>query len=116
MRAFAEEHSADRDLHGRVALAFTEALTNAIRHAYDGEPPADDDICVFADVDDGTLEIVVVDHGRGLRADSRTPGIGEGLKIIAECTDAFRIAERRPAGVEVWMRFNELVDAPVAQP
>jgi anti-sigma regulatory factor (Ser/Thr protein kinase) len=110
MLAFAQEHSDDHDIHARVALAFTEAFTNAVRHAYAGSVTSDDDICVFADVDDGTLEIVVVDHGLGLRADSTTRGLGAGLKIIAECADAFAIRERVPDGLEVWMRF-ELVKA-----
>ena len=67
----------------------------------DGADPRDDDIRVTADVDDGTLEIVVVDHGVGLRADARDRGLGAGLKIIAECADAFAIRERVPDGVEV---------------
>jgi len=105
MVAFAQEHSADADLHGRIALAFTEAFTNAVQHAYDDADPRDDDIGVFADVDDGALEIVVVDHGAGLRAAPTRNSLGAGLNIIAECADAFAIHERVPDGIEVWMRF-----------
>src|SRR3954453_10367657 len=104
MLAFVQEHSADHDLHGRVALAFTEAFTNAVRHAY--VDVSEEDISVFADVDDGTLEIVVVDHGVGMRPDPSTGGLGAGLKIVAQCADAFAIRERIPSGIEVWMKFE----------
>src|SRR5690348_12419677 len=60
------------------------------------------DLLVFADVDDDTLEIVVADSGRGLHSLPRTPGLGAGLNIIAECADEFAIRERLPEGVEVW--------------
>jgi anti-sigma regulatory factor (Ser/Thr protein kinase) len=103
--AFAQEHTTDRDVHERVALAFTEALTNAVRHAYDGSDPHDDDISVAADVEEGDLEIVVIDHGSGFRSRPRTPGLGAGMTIIAECADELAIRERAPSGTEVWMRF-----------
>jgi anti-sigma regulatory factor (Ser/Thr protein kinase) len=104
--AFAQEHSSDRDVQERVALAFTEAFTNAVRHAYPGEMAADNDICVAVDVEDGCLEIMVVDHGRGIRAGSSSPGMGAGLGIIAQCCDAFAIGEHQPSGTEIWMRFE----------
>src|SRR3954452_8649235 len=85
MVAFAQEHTSDRDVHERVALAFSEAFTNAVRHAYGPEPSPADDVCVSADVDDGSLEIVVVDHGRGIHAGSSLAGLGAGMSIIAQC-------------------------------
>jgi anti-sigma regulatory factor (Ser/Thr protein kinase) len=105
MVAFAQEHTTDHEIHERVALAFTEAFTNAVRHAYDGCDPQDDDISVAADLADGLLEILVVDHGSGFRSQPRTPGLGAGMTIIAECADEFAIRERAPSGTEVWMGF-----------
>ena len=104
MRAFAGEHCASPDDDARIAHAFTEAFTNAVRHAY-AEPGGT--VRVAADVDDGTLEIVIDYDGHGLRAapGSRL-GLGAGLKIIAEAADAFGIRERTPNGTEVWMRFE----------
>jgi anti-sigma regulatory factor (Ser/Thr protein kinase) len=110
MLAFAQEHSSDCDLHERVALAFTEAFTNAVRHAYPNAAPGWDDIQVSADVDDGTLEIVVIDHGAGFEAASRASGLGVGLGIVASCADHFAIRERTTRGTEVWMAFR-LADA-----
>jgi anti-sigma regulatory factor (Ser/Thr protein kinase) len=104
--AFAEEHSTDQAVHERVALAFTEAFTNAVRHAYDGSTPHDDDIRVAADIEHGVLEIVVIDHGSGFTPRPRIPGLGAGMTIIAECADEFAIRERAPSGTEVWMAFT----------
>jgi anti-sigma regulatory factor (Ser/Thr protein kinase) len=104
--AFAQEHITDRIIVSRVALAFTEAFTNAVRHAYEGPDPRGNDICVSADVEHDSLEIVVVDHGDGFRAERRDPGLGMGLTVVAEAADAFSIRERAPSGTEVWMRFD----------
>ena len=105
MRAFAGEHGGGRELQDRVACALTEALANAVLHAY--PTPGLGEIHVAADIEDGALEIVVVDNGTGLRA---TPsdglGVGTGLGIIASTTDAFAIRERVPQGTEVWLRFE----------
>jgi anti-sigma regulatory factor (Ser/Thr protein kinase) len=103
--AFAQEHSSDAELHARIALSFTEALTNAVRHAYDDSDPRDV-ICVAADVDDETLEIVVTDTGSGFRVRSQSDGLGAGLNIIAACTDSFTVREHQPSGTEIWMRFH----------
>jgi anti-sigma regulatory factor (Ser/Thr protein kinase) len=110
VRVFAQTHSADQDLHGRVALAFSEAFANAVCHAY-GDPDPRDMVCVAADIDDQTLEVVVIDHGSGLRPHAPTPGLGSGLKIIAACADAFAIREHQPSGTEIWMQFH-LTPAP----
>ena len=110
--AFAQEHTSDRDVHERVAIAFTEAFTNAVRHAYGEEAASDNEICVCADVEDGSLEIMVVDHGRGIRAGSSSPGLGAGMGIIAQCADAFAVSERQPSGTEIWMRFDLRTEDP----
>jgi anti-sigma regulatory factor (Ser/Thr protein kinase) len=106
VEGFAAEHVMDADVLARVALAFTEAFTNAVRHAYVGGVPRDDDISVSADVEDGTLEVVVIDHGAGIRAGHSQGGLGAGLAIVAECTDAFAIREGLTEGTEVWMQFR----------
>jgi anti-sigma regulatory factor (Ser/Thr protein kinase) len=100
---FVEAHARDNALRGRVLLAFSEAFTNAVVHAY--ADPDSGDIEVAADVEDHTLEIVVIDHGRGLTR-SQADGLGAGLSIVARSTDAFAIRERTPTGTEVWLRFG----------
>jgi anti-sigma regulatory factor (Ser/Thr protein kinase) len=100
---FAAEHGADHDCQGRVALAVTEAMSNAVRHAY--RPDDHGRIEVSADVEDGELEIVVADEGTGIRP-SASDGLGAGLSLIAQTAERFAIRERRRRGVEVWMRFR----------
>ena len=50
--------------------------------------------------------IVVIDHGEGFRAGSTQEGLGAGMRIMAQCADAFAIRERLPSGTEVWLRFD----------
>jgi anti-sigma regulatory factor (Ser/Thr protein kinase) len=104
--AFASEVGADRELQARVALAVSEGATNVVIHAYPdtGRRP----LHVAADFEDGDLEVVIADEGLGLRP-GRSPGLGAGLGVIAECCDELIIRERMPTGVELWMRFH--VDA-----
>ena len=73
-----------------------------VRHAYPaaGGGPV---ICE-ADIEGGTLEVVVADRGEGFRP-SHSPGLGAGLAIIADACDELTIRRRDHEGVEVWMRF-----------
>jgi anti-sigma regulatory factor (Ser/Thr protein kinase) len=105
MRAFAGEHGGGPELQDRVGSAVTEALANAVLHAY--AAPDVGRIDIAADIEDGALEIVVVDDGAGLRASSSDyRGAGMGFGIIASTADAFAIRERVPQGTEVWLRFE----------
>jgi stage II sporulation protein AB (anti-sigma F factor) len=99
--AFAAEHGADGDMLELIAIAVTEALNNAVIHAY---PDRDGTVEVAADVEDGDLEIVVCDDGDGFRP-GVSPGMGLGLLLIERCADVFLVRNRIPSGVEVWMRF-----------
>jgi anti-sigma regulatory factor (Ser/Thr protein kinase) len=103
--AFAGEHGGDRELQDRIATALSEAVANAARHAYVGRPPGA--VHITADIEDGTLEIVVADDGGGLAASpSDEIAAGLGLSLIARSTDGFAIRERATGGTELWMRFR----------
>lgn len=103
MRAFASEHGGDSSLQDRVGSALTEAFANAVLHAYEATGRVE----VAADIEDETLEIVVLDDGSGIRASpSDRQSLGMGFGIIASTTDAFAIRERVPQGTEVWLRFE----------
>jgi anti-sigma regulatory factor (Ser/Thr protein kinase) len=103
--AFASEVGADRELQARVALAVSEAAANVVMHAYPEPGPRPRPLHVAADFEDGDLEVVVADEGVGLRP-GRSPGLGAGLGVIAECCDRFIVRDRTPTGVELWMRFH----------
>ena len=88
--------------HGAVALAVTEAVANAVMHAYcDGEPGL---VYVAASLDDGTLAVVISDDGKGMRPRTDSPGIGIGLALIANLTDSMQI-EHDGGGTRLIMRF-----------
>lgn len=100
--AFAAHFGATAAVLADVALAVTEAVTNAVVHAYG--PGAPGLIHVIADVEDEALEVLVIDYGIGFRP-GHSDGLGLGLATIASSTARFAISRREPTGTEVWMRF-----------
>jgi len=90
-----------------VRLAASEALTNAVLHAYGGGPGW---IYVNAAVSSGELWILIADEGCGLKPRTQRAGLGLGLGLISEVSDDFAVVSRASGGTEVRIRFN-LVDA-----
>ena len=73
IRSYIEEHCPNADaIRENVALAVSEAVGNAIRHAYDDEPGR---VEVATRHAGGWLEVVVRDWGKGWRP-STQPGLG----------------------------------------
>ncbi|MCK5114039.1 MAG: ATP-binding protein [Phycisphaerae bacterium] len=76
-----------------VVLAVDEALTNVIRHAYDGKPDQPIDITVVPM--DGELSVIVRDYGKvadrskihSRDLDDVRPG-GLGVHIMQQCMDS----------------------------
>ena len=96
---FCNGHALD---HGAVALAVTEAMANAVVHAYrDGNPGL---VYVAASLDDGALGVVISDDGQGMTPRTDSPGIGLGLALIANLTDTMQI-EHDGGGTRLLMRF-----------
>lgn len=87
-----------------VRLAISEAVTNAVAYAYDGRPG---EIHVIAAIMSEELWLVVADDGHGMRTrPSETRGLGLGLGLMAQLSDALTILARSSGGVEVRMRFD----------
>lgn len=87
-----------------IRLATSEAATNAVTYAYDDVPG---EIHVIAAVVSRELWLVVADDGTGMRArPSETRGLGLGLGLMAQLSDALTILARSSGGVEVRMRFD----------
>lgn len=84
-----------------VKLAVTEAVTNVIRHAYDGEPG---EVTATADVEAGTLRIVIADKGAGMVSRSENPGLGLGLPLMARLADTIDVISNGH-GTEIHMTF-----------
>jgi anti-sigma regulatory factor (Ser/Thr protein kinase) len=87
-----------------IRLAVSEALTNAVVHAYrDGEAGH---FQVTAAIASGELWVLIGDDGRGLHAWNDSRGLGIGLSLISELSDDFAIVSRASGGTEVQMRFD----------
>ena len=71
-------------------------------HAYNGGGPGV--LRVQADVEEGVLELVVLDDGVGF-TDEPVPGLGLGLGLVRRDALAFEVRDRPQGGVELWVRF-----------
>jgi anti-sigma regulatory factor (Ser/Thr protein kinase) len=93
---------ADERTLRRMSLAVSEAVTNAVLHAYPGEPgPVEASIARDRD----TIEVMVADDGQGLRTRDDSPGLGMGLGIIAAVAQRLRIEALPGRGTRVFMWF-----------
>jgi anti-sigma regulatory factor (Ser/Thr protein kinase) len=89
-----------------IALATTEVCANVVRHAYPGGNRGI--IRVEAELaPDGTLTVVVGDHGVGVNGgDGTAMASAIGLGISAAIADDLRIETSTDVGTEVRMRFD----------
>jgi anti-sigma regulatory factor (Ser/Thr protein kinase) len=101
--AYAREHGAiDPD---GIALAVSEAVTNAVVHAYiDAPAPGEVEVVAKRLPDDG-IEIHVCDDGRGLMPRRDSPGLGVGLPLVAKLAQRFRVETRPGGGTAISMLF-----------
>jgi stage II sporulation protein AB (anti-sigma F factor) len=91
-----------------VRLVVSEAVSNAVLHAYDREQG---EIQITAAVVPGELWILIADEGSGLRAGrSENRGLGLGLGWMAQFSDGLTLLTRSSGGLEVRLRFD-LFDA-----
>ena len=90
-----------------LRLAISEALTNAVLHAFRTQD-LPGTVTVTVDVTpDQFVEAVVRDDGMGMSPRGDSPGLGLGLGLIASVADA--VEQRLPAdgvGFELWMCFR----------
>jgi anti-sigma regulatory factor (Ser/Thr protein kinase) len=94
-----------------VAIAVTEAATNAVVHAYI-ETTQPGTVHVTAAVLDGELRVTVVDHGRGMLPRTDSPGLGLGMPLISDLATSFDIADGDADGGTV-LRMSFALDGPV---
>jgi anti-sigma regulatory factor (Ser/Thr protein kinase) len=87
-----------------IALAVSEALSNAVIHAYVGrETPGL--IALEAQMIGESLEVVISDDGIGMVPRADSPGLGLGLSLMAQATERLRLEDAAP-GVRVRMTFG----------
>jgi serine/threonine-protein kinase RsbW/stage II sporulation protein AB (anti-sigma F factor) len=85
-----------------VRLAASEALTNAVLHAY---PDGGGRVHVTALATSSELWLLIGDDGCGLRAGYKSAGLGLGLGLISQVSEEFLIVERSSGGLELRIRF-----------
>lgn len=93
---------ADSDQLEAVRLASSEALTNAVIHAY---PRRAGRIHVAAWTSPGEFIVEISDDGLGFQTHTETPGLGMGLGLISQLTDDLTIRQPNSGGTAVRMRF-----------
>jgi stage II sporulation protein AB (anti-sigma F factor) len=104
---FALAAGACRERQEAVTLATSEAVTNAVIHAY--EQPGGS-FQVTASFMPGELWLMVADDGAGMRPGRTSGGLGVGLAVIAQLADDFEIIKRSSGGTELRMRFQLKVE------
>jgi len=100
---FAAAAGADRGQLDAVRLASSEAMTNAVVHAYHDRAG---DVYVTAALVSNELWILVADDGCGLKPRADRPGLGLGLGLISQVVDDMAVVARARGGTEVRMRFD----------
>jgi anti-sigma regulatory factor (Ser/Thr protein kinase) len=101
--AFAEALHLPFEMIEDMRLAVTEACTNVVRHAYDGNEPGELEIIIRPEGD--VLDVIVSDHGRGIGPSPDTTGPGLGLPLIAALVDSLEFQHAPRAGSRLAMSF-----------
>ncbi len=98
---FAASGGASQRQREDIGVAVSEALTNAVVHAYDGAVGV---LAVDAWMSARSLNVVVCDEGGGMLPRTSTRGIGLGLGLIVRMTRKLAIEESEH-GMRVRMTF-----------
>ena len=88
---------------GPIALAVSEAATNAVIHAYRDMEPGD--IRVVASDETDRLVVVVRDYGHGMMPRTDSPGLGLGLPMISTMASDLQVEAAEGAGTLLRMHF-----------
>lgn len=89
-----------------VQICISEAITNAIVHAYKGGPEGHVDIAT-AVPQRGTLRVTVADRGIGFQRRAESTGLGLGLPLIAKLATRVDMHSGEYGGTVVFMEFDE---------
>ena len=99
---------ADAHTQDAVALAASEAITNAVVHAY-REAPEPGTVSVTGEiVAEGRVRVTVTDKGCGMKPRVDSAGLGLGLPLIAQLADNLEIDSRVDEGTRIAMDFEQV--------
>jgi anti-sigma regulatory factor (Ser/Thr protein kinase) len=99
---FAERHGLANP--NDVALAVSEAATNAVVHAYRSAGD-EGDVRIVACARETGLVVVVRDYGVGMSPNPNSPGPGLGLSVIGALAAEMHIERPGDGGTRVRIRF-----------
>lgn len=102
---YAAGEGADPDTLAAIRLCVSEAVTNAVQHAY-REQDEPGPVEVEARRPNGYLCLYVRDRGCGLAARSDSPGLGLGLPLISQTAAEVEVRAPAEGGTELVMRFD----------
>ncbi len=106
-----EQEFGDDDI-ADMKLAITEACSNSIKHAYEGNETSDDRVFVSYEVSPDRLVIEVRDHGKGFDwhgpNDNELPEGGLGISIIQAVSDEFEVLKPNSDGTGAALRITKL--------
>ena len=105
--SFAADHDVPDPPINDLRLAVSEAVTNAVVHAFRGGGPGEVDVSVTIDRSGGEVVIVVADDGMGMTPRPDIPGLGLGLPLIASLANTLEVrTPRNGRGTELCMTFD----------
>jgi anti-sigma regulatory factor (Ser/Thr protein kinase) len=106
--ALAQAGVVDHDLLAAIALAVNETFGNAVRHAY---PDAPGDVDLMVEYGATQISVTVADTGVGINRPPRDPGLGLGVQLIGDLTNAWTV-DSDGTGTTVCLRFDTNPAAP----
>jgi stage II sporulation protein AB (anti-sigma F factor) len=99
----------DEAIVAAVRMCVSEALANAVIHAYPEEAGA---VHVVVEVEAAEIVVTVRDHGLGMGgAQFCRDGGGLGLELMRKLTDGLRITSDSSQGTEIRMAFARAAGA-----
>lgn len=90
-------------LLGAIRIAVSEAVSNAVLHAYEADPG---EVELSVEVASGEVRVTVADGGLGLRPRPQSPGAGLGLPIISALATTVELGLGEDGGTSIRMTFH----------
>src|SRR4051812_37439813 len=104
---YADGVGVSRRTRDAVALAVSEAASNAIIHGYLETAQPGRIVITVSMLDDDLLRIVVADDGSGIKPRTDSPGLGLGMPLMASLTERVDF-DGNGGGTVVTMDFRRL--------
>jgi PAS domain S-box-containing protein len=103
VQGFISGHGVSKAVLSDIALAVSEAVTNAVMHAFLDREEGTVRVGVRAGLDE--IVVIVADDGRGMQPRADSPGLGMGLPLIGQLAASLDIRVPHGGGTELCMTF-----------